>query len=203
MDYKHQNPNWFNIDPSQLENAKIYLDRKSFIQQLPKSLDIMEVGVAAGDFAEIMLEECDPKILYLVDYYNQPDFYKKLNPERYTPKTNLEFVQNRFKDYLYVEILVGDSRDILPNINKYFDFIYIDADHTFEGANTDLYNSVKLLKPNGIIGFNDYIKFSPYGDEYGIIEAVHTFLKNHLDWEVIGLALQDEGMFDIYIRHKN
>lgn len=201
MEYRHQNPDWFIIDPSQLKNAKIYLDRKSFIQQLPKFLDIMEVGVAAGDFAEVILEECSPEILYLIDLYNLPEICKTDNP-RYTETTNLEFVKERFRDYSQVKIIVGDSKEVLPNLDKYFDFIYLDADHYFDGASLDLNNSASLLKPNGIIGINDYAGFSEKGERYGTIKAVHTFLKHHLDWEVIAFALHNEGYFDIYLKHK-
>lgn len=37
-----------------------------------------------------------------------------------------------------------------------FDFIYVDADHTAQAAYTDGVNSWKVLKPGGILAFDDY-----------------------------------------------
>jgi len=52
-------------------------------------------------------------------------------------------------------IILGDSKIELPKIDKLYDVIHIDGDHTYENAKIDMDNSIKLLKPNGIIIFDD------------------------------------------------
>ncbi len=48
-----------------------------------------------------------------------------------------------------IEVLEGDARDIMPKLEKQYDFIFLDAD---KEDYLDLFNySIKLLKTNGII----------------------------------------------------
>jgi len=197
--YKYDN--WFLLADHQVVNAKLYPDRITFLKSLNKNLDILEIGVAAGDFSEEILNECIPEKLYLLDLFDKPDSaYKKTR--RYYANDNLLFVKNRFKNYNNVYFIIGDSQTLLPTIEINFDFIYIDADHTYDFFINDLINSIKILKPNGIIGINDYTYTDESGNQYGIVEGVHRFLKANLDWEIIGFALHDKSYNDIYIRRK-
>jgi len=87
---------------------------------------------------------------------------------------------------------VYDSRIALrPNVIKYkmyskeylcsmekvtFDFIYIDGDHTLKGVLQDALLGWKLLKPGGIIAFDDYLWTDPRGIEYQPGLAIDTFV---------------------------
>jgi len=56
-----------------------------------------------------------------------------------------------------VTILRGDSTDILEEMSgQLFDLIYIDADHSTEGTYLDTTLAFPLLKPGGIIIWDDY-----------------------------------------------
>lgn len=48
------------------------------------------------------------------------------------------------------------SKDFLQNDNNQYDFIYIDGDHTAAGVYSDANLSWQILKPNGILAFDDY-----------------------------------------------
>jgi predicted O-methyltransferase YrrM len=93
-----------------------------------------------------------------------------------------------------VIILEGFSQNILPIKNLYLDYIFIDGNHSYESVRLDLENAVKMLKPNGIIGIDDYINYMVEPDqssisEYGVIRAVTEFLVNNHDFSVIGYAM--------------
>ena len=69
------------------------------------------------------------------------------------------FESNTYKHKKKITILQGYSQDILRSIvptNKGYDFIYIDATHTAYGTLQDAVLCHDLLKPNGIIIFDDY-----------------------------------------------
>jgi predicted O-methyltransferase YrrM len=70
---------------------------------------------------------------------------------------------------------------------KSVDFLYIDADHSYEGIKADYENYTPLVKPGGIVGFHDTnhppikrlllekghtrLKFYDYGFGTGIING--------------------------------
>jgi predicted O-methyltransferase YrrM len=70
-------------------------------------------------------------------------------------KTFLENMKS-YKDR--INLIVGYSQNELKNLPKnYYDFIYIDGDHTSEGVFNDAILSFLLLKNGGIIIFDDYL----------------------------------------------
>jgi predicted O-methyltransferase YrrM len=58
-----------------------------------------------------------------------------------------------------IKVRVGDSQVVLPELNKagrQFDIIYIDGSHETEHVFNDGINSFEMLKPGGLIIFDDY-----------------------------------------------
>ena len=63
--------------------------------------------------------------------------------------------------------------------DTFFDVIYIDGDHTYNGCLSDLNRSLPLLSDRGLLIIDDYLPL--YAEdtdqlEYGIIHAVSDFL---------------------------
>jgi len=70
-----------------------------------------------------------------------------------------------------------DSKKYLGSMEKVtFDFIYIDGDHTVKGVLQDAVLAWRLLKPGGIIAFDDYLWTDPRGIEYQPGLAIDTFV---------------------------
>ena len=114
-----------------------------------------------------------PKKLHLID------FQKKVN-ELANKKVSAEIASG------IIETSLGDSSTVLSKFpDKYFDWIYIDGDHNYEGVKKDLEVTRLKIKPEGLIAMNDYIYFSPSGfEKYGVIETVNEFCLNY-DYEII------------------
>lgn len=187
------------ISQKQLDNARLYRDKEEFAKHIPKGSRVLEIGTLAGDYAEVLIKEVKPEHIDLVDVFKANDWP---DCNRFNKHSHLSFVQNRFKDVKNITYHVGYSDNILPNLNKKFDYIYIDANHDYEHCKSDLVNSLPLLDEGGIIGFNDYIVDQDHGVDYGVIEVVCEFLNENQDWEVIGFALQENMYADIYIKKK-
>lgn len=67
--------------------------------------------------------------------------------------------------------LKGFSHQILPDFNQKVDLIFIDGSHKYENVKFDIINSLKLLKPNGIICGDDWgIPLSNISE--GVVRAV-------------------------------
>lgn len=53
--------------------------------------------------------------------------------------------------------IVAPSRQALPLLDPMtFDFIFVDGDHTFAGVVFDLEQSLRLIRPEGVIAFHDW-----------------------------------------------
>ena len=70
----------------------------------------------------------------------------------------------------------GFSVDILPTLEKKYDFIYIDGDHSEKAVWLDAIHSFKILKNNGILIFDDY---NWNENEKSPKNAIDNFLKKY------------------------
>lgn len=185
------------ISQDQLNNAKLFKNKEEYAKHIPKKSRILEIGTLAGDYAEVLIKEVKPASIDLVDVFEANDWP---DCNRFDKRGHFDFVKNRFKDVKNITYHKGYSDKIMPNLNKKFDYIYIDANHDYKHCKNDLMNSLELLEDGGIIGFNDYIVDQDHGIDYGVIEVVCEFLDKNKDWEVIAFALQENMYADIYIK---
>lgn len=185
------------ISQEQLNNAKLFKNKEEFAKHIPKGSSILEIGTLAGDYAEVLIKEVEPSFIGLVDVFQANDWP---DCNRFDKKGHFNFVKKRFKNVKNIEYYRGYSEEVMPVIDRKFDYIYIDANHDYEHCKADLVNSLSLLAEDGIIGFNDYIVDQDHGVDYGVIEVVCEFLDQNEDWEVIGFALQENMYADIYIK---
>ena len=105
----------------------------------------------------------------------------------YYDKTYNEVVK-RFKQLEHVHVHRSSSDDwFAKQENNYFDWIYLDGDHSYEGVLNDLNSSRRVVKDGGIILGDDYAwPFQKHGKP-GVTAAVDEFIKN------TGLKLVQEG----------
>ncbi len=140
----------------------------------------IEVGVADAQNAENILKKLDVKMLYLVDSY---DIRIK---EEYAQNMIVAF--KRMKKYKNrTKFIIADSVAASSMILEQVDFVYIDGDHSYDGAMRDIQAYYPLVKDRGVIGGHDF-----YGSFFGVVTAV-------LDWtEKNNLELFTEN-FDWWI----
>jgi uncharacterized Rossmann fold enzyme len=123
-----------------------------------------EIGVFAGELSRKLLKREDLR-LYLVDswaahhsedYAKSGDFHASLNEaqqERYFRMTHhmVYFAADRAK------IIRKDSREAAKDIpDGSLDFVFIDADHTYEGCKGDIEAWLPKVKKGGFISGHDY-----------------------------------------------
>jgi hypothetical protein len=160
------------------KKMKIIKNRNDLFDILGENLIIAEIGVFKGDFSKILLEKIKPKELHLIDVFSG----KMCSGDKDGNNivwTNLEDeytkLQNEYEKIKTVFIHKGFSYDILKQFSdEYFDLIYIDGDHSYEGVKNDLELSYLKIKNNGYICGHDYSKkMFP-----SVVNAVDEFCRN-------------------------
>jgi len=136
----------------------------------------LEIGVAAGDFSELIINRLNPKTHYMVDPWidestgmNSQWFSKGNDPEE-----SYNFVVNRFKD-LSVKIIRLKSDDFFKKNKIKFDMIYVDGDHHSDAVFRDLENSYLFLNVGGILAGDDLNWISKTTKKEEIKIAVQKF----------------------------
>lgn len=167
-----------------LQSAKLLADRIQLLNALPKKGIVAEVGVAEGDFSQQILDITDPKKLHLIDAW-QNKRYSRSMYEEVKIKFKKEIESDRIKIHKALSTSTGAY---FPD--HYFDWIYLDTDHSYETTKEELEIFRKKVKRNGIISGHDFTKGN-FDDwiRYGVLEAVIEFC-NKYDWELIYMTME-------------
>jgi len=171
------------LEKKHMQNCELLLNREELLDKIPKNSILAEIGVDEGDFSERLYKKCDPEYLYLIDLWSSKRYGEK--------KFNV--VKNRFYDQLKkdeVKIFRDDSISVVSNFNdNFFDWIYIDTDHSFNTTYKELITWKSKVKRNGIISGHDYMMGNwKKTYRYGVIEAVHKFCVEY-SWEMVFLTI--------------
>ena len=169
-----------------LRHCIVVPERRDLLQRLPKGGTVAEVGTLQGEFARDILRIVKPDALHLIDHEIHP---------RVRELTE----RGSFGDV--VRLHHGDSVEALQTFpDEYFDWIYIDAQHAYEGVKRDIDAARRKVKTNGLLVFNDYVTWSYVEMEpYGVVAAVNELCLDH-DWEMAYLALPNHMYCDVAVR---
>lgn len=144
----------------------------------------VELGVAFGGHSEAILKNTDVKKLYGVDpYRNLTDYQDPLNLPQKDFDSMYRFVQKRMRPfgtrYKHIRRL---SYEALPFVPCNLDFIYIDANHSYEGVTEDIRTWFSKIRDGGIISGHDYGHPNFQGVKKAIDEYFNRFnLKINFD----------------------
>jgi hypothetical protein len=164
------------LSEKQLENCRLMCNREAILGKMKTGGVAAEVGVQAGAFSRNILQICSPARLHLIDI--------DLRSHSISEKFKAEV------DAGVVELHEGDSSSVLRTFpDSYFDFIYIDGDHSYQGVKRDIEAGKSKVKRDGFLIFNDYTYWSPVECmPYGVIQAVNELCLQD-GWEMAYFAL--------------
>jgi len=145
----------------------------------------LEIGVATGDFSQVLLDAAKPAKLHLIDpwaYQLDPAYRPDVNNvAQQESERRYRSVCARFEAATragLVEIHRATSEDAVSRFpDAYFDWIYIDGAHHYEACASDLRLYAPKVKPDGLILGHDYSA----GDDarrmnFGVVQAVNEFV---------------------------
>lgn len=73
---------------------------------------------------------------------------------------NFDLIKEKFPNYEYIimDSTSGDILELVELMGIEFDFIFIDGDHSYNGAKSDYLRFKKFLSNDGLIGFHDIVE---------------------------------------------
>ncbi|MDP1608682.1 MAG: class I SAM-dependent methyltransferase [Chlamydiales bacterium] len=187
-------------ESSHIPPQDIRTDRAKYVSSLIRPGDVgAEIGVWQGVFAYHTLLQRQPSQLYLIDPWiggteSDPDRGHLASEAQRARDQMCENVQQIFAPYPNVRIMRMKSEEAVSSFpDQFFDYVYIDGDHSYDGVMRDLVNYLPKVKVGGLL----------IGDDYGwgqVSVAVQDFLrahKNELLWGGDPCKKGREGQFFI------
>jgi hypothetical protein len=166
-------PNWFDGQRYNFENHLLHLAGEP-------NLKFLQIGAYTGDASVWLLENIltnPTSTLTDIDTWQGSDESEHKSIDF---NSVYQFYLVRISKYNNVLAIKSKSEYALPNLNYTYDFIYIDGDHTAKVVAEDAEASWKLLKPNGILAFDDYMWGQDMSPELTPKPAIDDFLNNHV-----------------------
>jgi len=149
-----------------------------------------EIGVAEGRYSEILCQNIPGLKLIAVDNW---DSYRTTRRTLTNKMTGEELTGERLAPY-NATIIKKPSLDAVKDIpDESLDFVFIDADHTYQAVKNDIREWSKKVRKGGIVSGHDYYVFPKSGNR-GVIDAVDEYVKEH------GLELLTTAWDDNYKR---
>ncbi|MGA2089340.1 MAG: class I SAM-dependent methyltransferase, partial [Stellaceae bacterium] len=176
--------------------------RRRILSLIPRDGICAEIGVWKGDFSQEILRR-NPKELHLID----PWLFSPSYPQRYyggaiarnqhDMDAILAQVKSRFGGNPEVKIHRKKSFEAARQFPEfYFDWVYIDGDHSYEAVLGDLVAWYPKVKHKGIIALDDY----EWHDEAGQ-RSVKAALNSFLAQTKVRHAKPIAGQFVIRVEH--
>lgn len=163
---------------------------------LPKNGVIAELGVGYGhNFFDLIYPLNKPKESHLIDRFKYPYMRNGTKAHLIFSKgkeeKNIKRVTDRAKE-IPCNIHIGDTVEVMETFpDNYFDWVYVDGDHTYEGCMRDLEVCRKKVKDDGCIAGHDYEIFkSAKQRRWGVVDAVNEFCEKY-DYNLTYLTLGD------------
>lgn len=173
------------------------ITRENLLCALPQSDVVAEVGVYRGAFSRAIKACTNPGQMHLIDPWGKVSTDEYVN--RYDVKDDMELLYNNVKDMFAKDIEGGTvfvhreySTDVFGSFpDEFFDWVYVDALHTYQGAYDDLANFQNKVKSCGFLLGHDFSNFQHGRDQqFGVIAAVLDFCEHH-EWHILLVTLED------------
>ncbi|XSG81783.1 MAG: class I SAM-dependent methyltransferase [Methyloligella sp. ZOD6] len=155
--------------------------RFDLVEHFPRGGRVAEIGTHEGVFARHILKTNAPQELHLVD-------------------ADMSFLVGDVADDPAVTLHCGLSHQILQSFQEdYFDWIYIDADHSFAGVSRDADLASTKIRPGGYLVFNDFAHADQDLGQYGVHRAVVDFSIQN-EWPFVWWAYEPSGLYDVALQ---
>lgn len=160
-----------------------------------------EIGVWKGDFSQLILDTRRPREFHLVDPWNfSPHFPKRwygggIAHSQADMDDIWKAVVQRFAAFPSVQVHKRKSTEIAKEFtDRYFDWIYIDGDHSCQAVLDDLVCWYPKVKPGGYI-LLDYYNWKDESGQYSVRKAIHEFISYNNVGDV--RMIEDQFMIQI------
>lgn len=178
--------------PELIEDHEIFseLSRIKSRGQIPSILSaaglnsrVCEIGVRTGSHLNAIVRGADPDEFVGIDSWtDDPVVSRNDSGSSQAQLDELELrVRQKFSKY-------GERGRIIRNYSfeevkhvpdEYFDYVYIDADHSYEAVKRDIADWFPKVRPGGVLAGHDYVERRIGRCCYGVIRAVNEFVEQN------------------------
>jgi predicted O-methyltransferase YrrM len=136
----------------------------------------VEVGTDQGEYAEdIILRMPEVKLTTIDPWTPFTEGDEVLDAEKIEERYRT--AETRLSPYPNCTILRMTSMEAVRLFpDNFFDFVFIDGNHTFDHVYEDIFEWTKKVKPGGVVAGHDYVR--DVERDYGVIEAVNDYVNN-------------------------
>lgn len=140
---------------------------------------ICEIGVQEARHFMLMIEH-SPKVAIAIDPWTDDGVVSR-NSSGYSQEALNEQYQNLIelaKEKTFIQVIRKYSFDAVNDFpDNYFDFVYIDADHTYPAVLKDIQDWYPKVKKGGFLVGDDYrnVRKIKTGIRFGVVKAVNEF----------------------------
>lgn len=161
----------------------------------------VEIGVADGDYSEVLMNAVPELELYGIDTYRPLKEYRD-----YTRRETFEGMErhahgklDKFPAYHFVKKLSAEALGDFSDGS--IDFVYIDGNHSFEYVTNDIVGWSKKVKPGGIISGHDYEKMEENSRNH-VYKVLNAFTDAYSinPWFVLGANEKAPGQIRNKVR---
>jgi methyltransferase family protein len=173
------------------------MQRIDFFTNLPAGTIGAEIGVYQGAFSEQILRTGVAK-LHLIDCWTYQDGEYSKDPSNLNDgahQANYREVQRKFDSQICSGRVTIHRKFSNKAVDDFapgsLDWVYIDADHTYQSCLQDLIRWANIVKLDGSIFGHDYVdnKYTR-AMGFGVIEAVQAFCADY-GWKLCALTDED------------
>jgi len=169
------------LDEAVIRDCRFCSSRVAMLDLLPRDGRVAELGTYKGDFAREILARNTPKELHLIDIdYSQFD--------------QTVSADARVKCHHGLT-----ATTIAEFADSYFDWIYIDAGHSYADVLADARASAPKVKPGGHLVFNDFAHIDSSLGRYGVHRAVVDFALE-VRWPLRLFAFSEYALYDVALQ---
>jgi hypothetical protein len=163
--------------------------RDFILRRMPTRGVVAEIGVDLGDFSERILTLNRPRELHLIDpwTFESREYRQRAmgnaesvveSPRKLERVARFSVVRDRFaSDIAGGGVILHRANSDVTGAefpDQFFDWVYIDGNHSYELIRQDLELYWRKLKPGGYIVCNDYYHAGFWDD--GVTRAVDEFI---------------------------
>lgn len=130
-----------------------------------------EVGTCYGEFAEKMYHDIPGLTLFLVDNW---DNVETAHREKKHQRSVEWFCRNRLANWRPIILKMSSIEGAKYIQDGSLDFVYIDADHSYEAVKEDIRAWEPKVRKGGIVSGDDYYVFPNSGND-GVVRAVDEY----------------------------
>ena len=151
-----------------------------------------EIGVQAGLYSQTLRNTWKGEELYLIDRWKYDPDYKDIANVSDEKQIKLYLsVVDKFANDDSIQVIKKDSIEASKQFpDEFFDWIYLDADHSYAGCMNDLEAWYPKLKKGGIFAGHDYLDGEFACGSFRVKSAVDKFIKD----KIVNLITTDEEM---------